>query len=59
MKSKIKKLSSYVDLTLDFYAKKTMFSHILKTIHKNGKASALPFLYIDKSIQTKHNMIVD
>ena len=52
-------MSSYVDLTLDFYAKKTMFSHILKTIHKNGKADALPFLYIDKSKQTKHNMIVD
>ena len=30
-----------------------------KTIHKNGKADALPFLYIDKNIQTKHNMIVD
>lgn len=30
-----------------------------KTIHKNGNASVLPFLYIDKSIQTKHNMIVD
>lgn len=36
-----------------------MFSHILKTIHKNGNADALPFLYIDKNIQTKHNMIVD
>lgn len=26
---------------------------------QNGKADALPFLYIDKNIQTKHNMIVD
>lgn len=39
--------------------KKNDVLHILKTIHKNGKADALPFLYIDKSIQTKHNMIVD